>query len=60
MGNSSILSNRVNLQGTLLDRDAVDVHGPIATLRSDILIQRVPCNALNKMIMFGNFIYTFP
>lgn len=54
-----ILSDSVNLDIPLLERDTVDVHGPIAALGGDVFVQRVPSNPLHIMIVFRYLMDTF-
>ena len=35
------------------------MHGSVAALSGDVLIEWVPRNSLNVVIMFGYFVYTF-
>lgn len=51
-----VLSNSMKLEGSMLRRDAIDVHRSIAALSSDIFIQRIPSNALDVVVVFGNFV----
>lgn len=59
MRHASVLSDSVGLEGALLSGDTIDMHRAVATLGCDILIERVPCYALDVMRMFSNFVYTF-
>lgn len=52
-----ILAYSMNLQVALLEGDAVDVHGPVAALSGNVLVERVPRHALHVVIMFGDFVH---
>lgn len=59
MRHACVLADSVSLKGTLLSGYAIDMHGAVAALGCDILIERVPGYALNVMSMFSNFMYAF-
>lgn len=54
-----VLSHRMEFEGTILVCDAVYMHRSVAALGCDILVQRVPRNTLDIMIVFRNFMYAF-
>jgi hypothetical protein len=57
----SILAEGMDFQvTTMLVRDAVYVHGPIAALCSDKLVERVPRNALDEVVVLRNFMNALP
>lgn len=56
---SSILANGMRLEAALFVGDAVDVHGSITTLGSDVFIQGVPGHTLNKVTVLCNLMDTF-
>ena len=49
----------MHLKVALLIGDAVNVHGAITTLGCDVLVKWVPCDTLDVMIMFSNFMHAF-
>ena len=59
MGHACIFADSMGFEDALLGRDAVNVHGTVATLGSDILVERVPGYTLNIMGVFGNLVDTF-
>lgn len=50
----------MDLQVPLLERYTVDVHRTIAALGGDVFIERIPCHSLHVVIMFSDFVDTFP
>ena len=54
-----VFTHCIDLEAALLRRNTVNVHGTIATLCCDVLIQRVPCYTLNIVIVFSNLTETF-
>jgi hypothetical protein len=57
----SILAESMDFQvTTMLVRDAVYMHRPITALCSDKLIERVPRNTLDEMVMLRNFMNALP
>lgn len=58
-GHAGVFPNRVSLESSLFGRDAVNVHGAVAALRRNVLVQGVPGNALHVMIVFGYLMNTF-
>lgn len=56
---SSILANGMRLEAALFVGDAIDVHGSITALGSDVFIQGVPCYTLNKVIVLCNLMDAF-
>ena len=59
IGHACILSYGMSLKGPLFRRDAVYVHRPVAALRRNILVQRIPCNALHIVVVLCDFMDTF-
>ena len=60
VSHAGVLANCVNFEISVLLRDAVDVHGPITALSCDVFIEGVPSDALDKMIVFCDFVHAFP
>lgn len=60
MGHTRVLTNSVSLEGAILGRDAINVHGPITALGRDILIHGIPSNTLNIVRMLSDLVDTFP
>ena len=60
MHHLGVLANGMDVKNTVLVSDVVDVHGSVTALSRDVLIERIPSHALNEMIMFCNFMHTFP
>lgn len=54
-----VLAYRMHFEGTVFVLEAIDVHGSVATLGSNVFVQRVPRDTLHVMVMFGNFVYAF-
>ena len=59
MGHACIFAHGMGLESTRLGRDTVDVHGAVATLSRDILVERVPGYTLNIVGVFSNFVDAF-
>ena len=59
MGHARVLADGVNLERARLVGDAVNVHRAVAALRGDVLVQRVPRDALHVVVVFGDFVETF-
>jgi hypothetical protein len=53
-----ILANGMGLENARLGRYTVDMHGPIAGLRRDILVEWIPSHALNIVVVFSYLMYT--
>lgn len=41
----------------ILGLERVYMYGAVRGLRSNILIERIPCNALDVVVMFGDLTY---
>lgn len=53
---SRVLAHSVKVKAPVLGGNAVNVHGPITALSSNILVEWIPCNALDIVIVFGNLV----
>ena len=57
---TGVLANSMHLECTSrFGSDAIDVHGAVAALSSDILVQWVPSYSLHVVEMLCNLVYTF-
>ena len=59
LGDARVFANGVNFEGARFGGDAVDVHRTVAALRGNIFIERIPCDALDVMVVFGDLRNTF-
>jgi len=59
VGHACILPYCMGLEGPLFRRNSIYVHRPVAALRRNILVQRVPRNALHIVVVLRNFMDTF-
>jgi hypothetical protein len=54
-----VFTHGVNFERARFGRDAVDVHRPVAALRRNIFIQRIPRDTLHVVVVFGDLRNTF-
>lgn len=54
-----VLANRMHFENTLLVGDAVDVHRSVATLSSDVFVERIPGDALDVVIVLCDLMHAF-
>jgi hypothetical protein len=54
MRETRVFAHSVNFEGTRFGGDAVDMHGTVAALRGNKLIERIPRDALNVMVVLGD------
>ena len=47
----------INRAGPMLRRDTIDMHGAIAALGRNVLVKRVPGDALHVVVVFGDFVH---
>jgi hypothetical protein len=59
MWHACVLANSVGLEDALLGGDAIYMHGAVTALGCDILVERVPSDALDVMCVFSNFVHAF-
>ena len=59
MRHACVLSNCVDIKHVVFVCDTIDVHGAVAALGGEELVQWIPCNALHVMVVFGDLSHTF-
>ncbi len=57
VAHASVLPYCMDFKCSGLVGDVVDVHRSVAALGGDVLVQRVPCDTLNVVIVLGNLVY---
>ena len=55
-GHTRILAYSMELESAMFGRNAIDMHGPIATLCSNVFVEWVPCDALDVMVVLSNLV----
>lgn len=59
VGHSRVLAHSMRLERALLCGDSIHMHGAITALCSDVFVERVPCYALDVVVMLGDLMNTF-